>query len=107
MQRRSFLAGMTGILASGIAPAAIGSGILMPSRKIIVPEPSIQVYSGDEDARRFTRGHIALLSADTLTIDHYGTKLGFLALVTCGVTTMGDVHRMLEAGALVPCAPRR
>lgn len=34
MRRRGFLAS---ILAAGVAPAAIGSGILMPARKIIVP----------------------------------------------------------------------
>ncbi|MGE4243704.1 twin-arginine translocation signal domain-containing protein [Ramlibacter sp.] len=32
--RRSFLAG---ILAAGVAPAAVGSGILMPVRKIVMP----------------------------------------------------------------------
>jgi len=30
---------MAGILAAGFAPAAIGSGVLMPVRKIIVPAP--------------------------------------------------------------------
>jgi hypothetical protein len=34
MQRRSFLSGMAGILASGFAPAAIGSGVLMPVRQL-------------------------------------------------------------------------
>lgn len=32
LPRRSFLRGMAGILATGIAPAVIGSGILMPVR---------------------------------------------------------------------------
>lgn len=35
--RRTFLGGLAGILASGIAPAAAASGVLMPVRKIIVP----------------------------------------------------------------------
>lgn len=35
LSRRSFLKGIAGILASGIAPAAIGSGILMPVRTIV------------------------------------------------------------------------
>jgi len=35
MNRRSFLAS---ILAAGVAPAVIGSGILMPVRKIWTPE---------------------------------------------------------------------
>ena len=36
MNRRSFL---SAILAAGVAPAVVGSGILMPVRKIIVPGP--------------------------------------------------------------------
>lgn len=35
MKRRGFLAG---ILAAGFAPAAIGSGILMPVRQIVVTD---------------------------------------------------------------------
>jgi hypothetical protein len=35
--RRGFLAGLSGILAAGFAPAAIGSGVLMPVRKIVAP----------------------------------------------------------------------
>lgn len=34
MKRRGFLAS---ILAAGFAPAAVGSGVLMPVRKLIVP----------------------------------------------------------------------
>lgn len=34
MNRRGFLAG---ILASGFAPAAVGSGVLMPVRRILLP----------------------------------------------------------------------
>lgn len=37
MQRRSLLAGLAGCLAAGFAPAAVGSGILMPVRKIVMP----------------------------------------------------------------------
>ena len=35
--RRGFLKGMAGILAAGVAPAAIGSGILMPIRNLWTP----------------------------------------------------------------------
>jgi hypothetical protein len=35
--RRGFLAGLAGILASGFAPAAVGSQVLMPVRKIVTP----------------------------------------------------------------------
>lgn len=37
MNRRNFLTGMVGILAYGVAPAAIRSDVLMPVRKIITP----------------------------------------------------------------------
>ena len=39
MDRRGFLRGMSGILASGIAPAVIGGGVLMPVRRILMPQP--------------------------------------------------------------------
>ena len=43
MQRRTLLAGLAGILASGLAPASIGSQILMPitplrPKRWLVPE---------------------------------------------------------------------
>ena len=38
MNRRGFL---SSILAAGIAPAAIGSGVLMPVRKIWTPENNL------------------------------------------------------------------
>uniref|UniRef100_A0A6M3IXT4 Uncharacterized protein n=1 Tax=viral metagenome TaxID=1070528 RepID=A0A6M3IXT4_9ZZZZ len=44
LSRRAFLKGMAGILASGIAPAAIGSGILMPVRTIWRPDDEILTY---------------------------------------------------------------
>ena len=37
VSRRGFLKGMAGILAAGVAPAAIGSGILMPVRSLWTP----------------------------------------------------------------------
>jgi hypothetical protein len=43
MQRRGFLAG---ILAAGFAPAAIGSGVLMPVRKIATIRAQDLVHSG-------------------------------------------------------------
>jgi hypothetical protein len=39
MNRRGFLTGMAGILAAGVAPAAVGSNILMPIRQIAVAPP--------------------------------------------------------------------
>lgn len=38
LSRRGFLRGMAGILASGFAPAVIGSGVLMPVRAIWRPD---------------------------------------------------------------------
>lgn len=38
MNRRGFLKGMSGILAAGVAPAVVGSGILMPVRAVVAPE---------------------------------------------------------------------
>lgn len=35
--RRGFLRGLAGILAAGVAPAAIGSNILMPVKKLWTP----------------------------------------------------------------------
>lgn len=37
LSRRGFLKGMAGILAAGVAPAFIGSKILMPVKKLAVP----------------------------------------------------------------------
>lgn len=42
MTRRVFLKGMAGILAAGVAPAVVGSNILMPVRRIWTP-PSLWV----------------------------------------------------------------
>lgn len=51
MNRRLFLQGMAGILAAGVAPAFVGSNILMPVRKIIVPQTIITPFSiGMENA---------------------------------------------------------
>lgn len=33
--RRGFLGGLAGVLAAGFAPAAIGSGVLMPVRQVV------------------------------------------------------------------------
>lgn len=37
MDRRNFISGLAGILASGFAPASVASGVLMPVRRIVVP----------------------------------------------------------------------
>ena len=39
--RRGFLQGMAGILAAGVAPAAIGSNILMPVKTLWKPETGL------------------------------------------------------------------
>lgn len=57
MQRRSLLAGLAGCLAAGFAPAAIGSGILMPVKKIaMIPAKDI---TGRLDYR-----HLRILDLD-------------------------------------------
>lgn len=43
--RRGFLKGMAGILAAGFAPAAIGSDILMPIKKIVLLEPTVSMVT--------------------------------------------------------------
>ena len=37
MNRRRFLTGMAGMLAAGVAPAVLPSGIIMPVKKLLVP----------------------------------------------------------------------
>lgn len=37
MDRRGFLRGMAGVLAAGLAPAVLSSGVIMPIRQLIVP----------------------------------------------------------------------
>lgn len=37
MNRRRFLRGIAGILAAGVAPAAVGSGVLMPIKTLWTP----------------------------------------------------------------------
>lgn len=39
MNRRGFLGGLAGILAAGVAPAAVGSSIIMPVRSIVRTPP--------------------------------------------------------------------
>lgn len=48
MNRRGFLRGIAGILAAGVAPAVIGSNILMPVRKILLPDSvqSVAYFNG-------------------------------------------------------------
>ena len=47
IDRRTFLRGLAGILAAGVAPAAIGSNILMPVRKIWTPATGTVTFSFD------------------------------------------------------------
>ncbi len=37
MNRRGFLKGLAGIFAAGVAPAVVGSDILMPVRDLVLP----------------------------------------------------------------------
>lgn len=56
MDRRSFLTGIAGILASGVAPAVLPSGVIMPIKKLAIldlPYPIIRwVYNYDMDRIR-------------------------------------------------------
>lgn len=57
MNRRNFLAS---ILAAGVAPAAVGSGILMPVRKIVVPRwVGMDLGSGEATAVALLRANAA------------------------------------------------
>lgn len=38
MERRTFLRGMASILAAGVSPAVLPSGVIMPIKKLITPE---------------------------------------------------------------------
>lgn len=44
MDRRSFLRGLAGCFAAAAAPGVIGSGVLMPVKRIVVPEMIIGRY---------------------------------------------------------------
>jgi hypothetical protein len=60
LKRRAFLGGLAGILAGGVAPAAIGSGILMPVRRLVLPrEATFMAFNG---------GPKCLLASDTLYV---------------------------------------
>ena len=52
MNRRNFLQGIAGILAAGVAPAIIGSGILMPVRTIWTPPTGLRMDALDVTLRR-------------------------------------------------------
>lgn len=78
LPRRKFLTGLAGILASGIAPAVLPSGVIMPVRRLWVPSPldgigdciaesnydfgaydfTVEMWSSNEgiEAMRFTKG---------------------------------------------------
>lgn len=49
MNRRGFL---SSILAAGVAPAAIGSGVLMPIKRIVLPE-YLEIIDPTMDALRY------------------------------------------------------
>lgn len=47
LQRRNFIGGIAGILAAGFAPSIVGSDILMPTRKVILPTALPIAYGAD------------------------------------------------------------
>lgn len=62
MNRRGFLAG---ILGAGVAPAVVGSGVLMPVRKLAVPEPRVLI----EPLHVIDPGHTQVCTVDLRTGD--------------------------------------
>ena len=65
MNRRGFLAG---ILATGVAPAVISSGVLMSVRKLIVPEPRVLIEPLAFHPVSIQLSTPALRAGDVLTI---------------------------------------
>lgn len=51
MNRRGFLGGLAGILAAGVAPVVMPAGILMPTRKLLLPTTA----TGDFTIELWTR----------------------------------------------------
>ncbi len=80
MNRRGFLAG---ILGAGVAPAVVGSGVLMPVRKLAVPEPRVLI----EPLRVIDPGAIQVFTNDL--------RVGDL-LAIAGVTRGGRKNAALE-----------
>ena len=76
MSRRSFLQGMAAILAAGVAPAAVGSGILMPVRKIWTTRRSGFTSSGFRAAVWCMGWSISNGGSVDLILNglHYGTQ---------------------------------
>lgn len=65
MNRRSFLAS---ILAAGVAPAVVGSGILMPVRQILLPiYEEVPLVQTIEDFVVGKRGGCTLLTPTIIT----------------------------------------
>lgn len=84
--RRSFLTGLAGILASGVAPAAVGSSVLMPVRKIVrayrVPEyiefewhPDIGVIERYNMAQQAEIARVFRVPPEFLTVRHPGEAI--------------------------------
>lgn len=61
MNRRGFL---SGILAVGMAPAFVGSGVLMPIKKIWTPEPT----SGIALMRAYEEMEISVFGSDRVKV---------------------------------------
>lgn len=74
MNRRGFLAG---ILAAGVAPAVVGSGILMPVRALIVPRTDVLTLDAIRRARERLLENIVnppvlvYLNGEVLSAAHY------------------------------------
>jgi hypothetical protein len=57
MQRRSFLGGLAGCLAAGFAPAAVGSNILMPTKRLLVADRMFYEDGITNDSETMKRYH--------------------------------------------------
>lgn len=68
MNRRGFLAG---ILAAGVAPAVVGSGILMPTRKLVTPDLVITPLATDFHPNAIQLTTSALRVGDVFTIEGF------------------------------------
>ena len=70
LTRREFLRGMGGILAAGVAPAFIGADVLMPVKKILLPDTPILWGDGIHDdapaLQAFIRGERVLRASGGL-----------------------------------------
>ena len=101
MDRRGFLKGMAGILASGIAPAALPSGIIMPIRQIIVPQSlyitGTQILATQEtviDVRRAAEEELRIF------VERIESET-FRNSIIYGIATTNDRIKELKASGMI------